>query len=266
MTPNIQFNRGAVDAGSAMSQAWEMVKANYGIFLGVSLVALVLSGCIPCVSLFIMGPVLAGVYFFSLKLYGGEPVEFGDMFKGFEKFLPLMVIGIVQSIPEIIGQGLRFAVNIGQIGLDSSRGGRNGQFFQSAGDPNIFAGVAAGVLIIVMIVAVAFILFAIVWRFLLFFAVPLAFEHDLGAVDAMKLSSKAAMANVGGVIVLFIFELLVAILGMIMCGIGLLLVSIPIIYAANAIAYRMVFPKMGGDNFNYNPPPPTAYEGGFGQV
>lgn len=264
MTPNIQFNRGAIDAGSAVSQAWEMVKANYGIFLGVSVVAIVLSGCVPCVSLFVMGPVLAGVYYFVLRVYSGEPVEFGMMFKGFEKFVPLMVIGIVQSIPEIIGQGLRLGANIGQIGLDSSRGGRNGQFFQSSGDPNIFAGLAAGVLIIIMIVAVVFILFAIVWRFLLFFALPLAFERDLGAVDAMKLSAQAAMANVGGIIVLFIFEFLIAILGMIMCGIGLLLVSIPVIYAANAIAYRMVFPKQE-DNFNYNPPPPTAYQGGWQQ-
>jgi uncharacterized membrane protein len=265
MTPNIQFNRGAIDAGSAVSQGWEMVKANYGIFLGVSLVAMVLSGCIPCVSLFLMGPILAGVYYFSLKLYGGGSVEFGDMFKGFEKFVPLMVIGIVQSIPEIIGQGLRVGANIGQIGLDSSRGRGSGQFFQSSGNPDVFAGVAAGVLIIIMIVAIVFILFAIVWRFLLFFALPLAFERDLGPVDAMKLSAQAAMANIGGVIVLFIFEFLIAILGMIMCGIGLLLVSVPMIYAANAIAYRMVFPKQN-ENFNYNPPPPTAYQGGFGQA
>ena len=260
MTPNIQFNRSAIDAGGAISMGWEMVKANYGMFLGVAVVATILSGCIPCVSLFILGPVLAGVYYFALRLYAGESVDFGMMFKGFEKFVPLMVIGIVYSIPEIIGQGLRFGVQMGQIGLDSQRSGRNGQFFQStSGDPNIFAGIAAGVLIIVAIVAVVFILFAIVWRFLLFFSIPLAMDRDLGAVDAMKLSAQAAMGNVGGIIVLFIFEFLVSLLGMLMCGIGILLVSIPIIYAANAIAYRMVFPRIN-DQFNYNPPPPGAYQ------
>lgn len=266
MTPNIQFNRSAIDASGAISMGWEMVKANYGMFLGVAVVATILSGCIPCVSLFIVGPVLAGVYYFALRLYAGEPVDFGMMFKGFEKFVPLMVIGIVSSIPEIIGQGLRFGVNLGQLGLDSQRSGRNGQFFQqTSGDPNIFAGIAAGVLIIVAIVAFVFIIFAIVWRFLLFFSIPLAMDRDLGAMDAMKLSAQAAMGNVGGIIVLFIFEFLVSLLGLIMCGIGVLLVSIPIIYAANAIAYRMVFPKIN-DQFNYNPPPPTAYQGGFGQV
>lgn len=83
-------------------------------------------------------------------------------------------------------------------------------------------------------------------------------DRDLGPVDAMKLSAQAAMGNVGGIIVLFIFEFLISLLGAIMCGIGLLLVSIPIIYAANAIAYRMVFPRIN-DQFNYNPPPPGSY-------
>jgi uncharacterized membrane protein len=264
MTPNIQFNRGAIDAGGAISMGWEMVKANYGIFLGVALLATVLSGCIPCVSLFILGPVLAGVYYFALRLYAGEPVDCGMMFKGFEKFVPLMVIGIVYSIPEVIGQGLRFGVQLGNFGLNSQRSGRNGQFFQSAGDPNIFAGIAAGVLVLVAIVAVVVIMFAIVWRFLLFFAIPLAMDRDLGAIDAMKLSAQAAMGNIGGILVLFFFEFLVSLLGVIMCGIGVLLVSIPIIYAANAIAYRMVFPKIN-DQFNYNPPSPGAYQGSWQQ-
>lgn len=53
-------------------------------------------------------------------------------------------------------------------------------------------------------------LLAVVWRVLLVFAIPLAMEHDLGPVDAMKLSAKAATSNVGGLVVLFIFEALVA--------------------------------------------------------
>ena len=264
MTPNIQFNRGAIDAGGAVSQAWELVKLNYGLFLGVSLLALVLSGCIPCVSLFVMGPVLAGVYLVALKLYAGEPVEFGMMFKGFENFVPLMVIGLVQAIPEIIGQVLRFSVNLGQLGLDSQRGRPNGQFFeQTSGNPDILAGVAAGVLIVVAIVAFVFIIFAIVWKFLLIFALPLAIDRNLGAMDAMKLSAKAAGGNVGGIIVLFILEFLVGLLGMVMCGVGIFLISIPVSYAANAIAYRMVFPRIN-DQFNYNPPPPGSY--GFNQA
>lgn len=262
MFNHIQFRPSAIDASGCVGSGWEMVKQNYGLFLAMSLVAVILSGCIPCVSIFIVGPVMGGVYYVVLRQMRGEPVEFGMMFKGFEKFVPLMVIGIVQAIPEIIGQGLRLGVQFGQIGLDSSRGRRSGDFFQNPSiDPDIFAGLAAGVLIIAAIVVIVLVLFAVIWRVLLFFAIPLAMEHDLGPVDAMKLSARAAIANLGGLIVLFIFEFLIALLGLIMCLIGMFLVAIPIIYVANAIAYRQVFPWIQ-QQFNMSPPP-TAY-GDFG--
>ena len=259
---NIQFQRGAIDAGGCVSNAWEMIKRNYGMYLGISLIAIILSGCVPCVSLFLVGPIMAGVYFVVLRDMRGEPIEFGMMFKGFEKFVPLMVIGIVQAIPEIIGQGLRIGGQFGQIGLDGGRRGHGTDFFQSpaATDPQL--AIASGLLIVIALVGLVIVLFAVVWRFLLLFAIPLAMEHDLGPVDAMKLSAQAAMANVGGIIVLFIFEFLVSLLGFILCVLGLFLLSIPVIYVANAFAYRQVFPWIE-QNFNMEPPPPTAY-GNFG--
>ena len=60
---------------------------------------------------------------------------------------------------------------------------------------------------------------------------------------------------------LFIFEFLLALAGVLALCIGIFFV-IPIIYAANAFAYRQVFPWVR-DNFNMAPPPPTAY-GDFG--
>ena len=254
---NIQFVPSAIDAGGCVSNAWNLVKQNYGMYLGIALVGMIMAGCIPCISLFLVGPVLGGIYFVFLREMRGEPVEFGMMFKGFDKFVPLMAIGLIQSIPEIIGQILRLFVNLGQLGLSGSRG-RNAQFFQSSG-PDV--ALASGFLIIILIVAFVFIIFGIVWRVLLFFAVPLAMENDLGPVEAIKLSAKAATSNIGGLIVLFIFEFLIALVGILALCIGIFFV-IPILYAANAFAYRQVFPWIE-QNFNMAPPPPTAY-GDFG--
>lgn len=252
---NNDFYPSAINAGDCVSNAWNLVKQNYGMYLGIALVAMILAGCIPCVSLFLVGPIIGGVYYVLLREMRGEPVEFGMMFKGFEKFVPLMVIGLVQAIPEIIGQGLRLVAQFGQIGLS---GDKNKDFFQSS-NPDF--AIASGLLIVIAIVAVVLILFGIAWRVLLFFAIPIALERDLGPVDAMRLSAKAAMSNVGGLIVLFIFEFLLALLGIIALCIGIFFV-IPIIYAANAFAYRQVFPLIQ-QNFNMTPPPPTTY-GDFG--
>ena len=256
---NIEFQRGAIDASGCVSNAWEMVKQNYGMYLGISLIAMILAGCIPCVSLFLVGPVLGGVYFVYLRQMRGEPVEFGMMFKGFEKFLPLMVIGIIASIPEIIGQILRFTVDLGRLGLMGDGRNKDFQFFQQGSNPEF--AIATGLLILIAIVAFVVIIFAVVWRVLLVFAIPLAMEYDLGVIDAIKLSARAATSNIGGLIVLFIFEFLIALLGVLALCIGIFFV-IPIIYAANAFAYRQVFPLIE-QRFNMSPPPPTAY-GNFG--
>ena len=89
-------------------------------------------------------------------------------------------------------------------------------------------------------------------------------EYDLSPMDAIKLSIRAAGANVGGIIVLFIFEFLVTLLGLVMCVLGLFFISIPVIYAANAFAYRQVFPLMQQNLNNMMPPPPNAYGSSFG--
>jgi len=258
---NLEFQRSAIDAGGCISNGWNMVKENYGLYLGISLIAMILSGCIPCISLFLVGPILGGVYYVVLRQMRGEPVEFGMMFQGFQKFVPLMVIGIIQSIPEIIGQVLRFGVNIGQLGLDSQRN-RNVSFFQSSGSPEL--AIASGILVLVAIVAFVFIMFAIVWRVLLFFALPLAMEYDMGVMDAIKLSVRAATGNAGGLILLFILEGLIVLAGALLCLLGMFLLSLPVVYVANAFAYRQVFPLIE-QRFNTAPPPPSAYGGGYGQ-
>src|SRR5258706_8544240 len=258
---NIQFIPSAIDAGGCISNAWELVKRNYGLYLGMAIIAVILAGCIPCVSLFLLGPVMGGVFYVVLRDMRGEPVEFGMMFKGFEKFVPLIVVGLLQAIPGIIAQVLRFTVNLGQLGLEGGRRNGSFQFLQSSGPD--FA-VAGGVLVIAAIVGVVFMIFSVAWAVAFFFAIPLALEHDIGPIDAIKLSAQAALSNVGGLILLIILEGLVVLLGLVMICLGVFFISLPIVYAANALAYRQVFPWIE-QNFNMAPPPPNVYGGGYGQ-
>lgn len=77
------------------------------------------------------------------------------------------------------------------------------------------------------------------------------------------MSASAGWSNLGGIIVLFIFEFLICLLGLVALCLGILFV-LPLVFAANAVAYRQVFPWIKG-NFNMSPPPPAAY-GDFGSV
>lgn len=249
---HIEFHRGAISAGDCVSNGWNLVKQNYGMYLGIGLVALILAGCIPCVSLFLAGPVLCGVYYVYLRDIRGEQTDFGMMFKGFDNFLPAMIVGIIAAIPEIIGQGIRLSVNVADLGIRS--GGQSDE---------MRTAMSSGLIIIAAIVGITIFLLAVALRISLFFAIPLIAERGLGAIDAMKLSAQAAWANIGGLILLFILEFLIALGGVLLCVVGVFLISMPLIYAANAFAYRQVFPDVQR-NFRDTPPPPNAYGGGFG--
>jgi uncharacterized membrane protein len=181
------------------------------------------------------------------------------MFKGFEKFVPLMVVGLIQAIPGVIFQILRFTVDFAQIMGGRGRSPLGGTFFQS-GDPEF--GLAQGLSVLMILLGIGFILFSIVWNLVFFFAIPLILEHDLDVIDAIKTSVKGAFSNLGGLIVLMILGGLVGVLGVLALCVGIF-VAIPVVYAANAFAYRQVFPMIER-NFNMSPPPPTAYGSGFG--
>ncbi len=254
---NLQFIPGAIDAGDCVSNAWNMLKNNYGMYLGIAIIAMILTGCIPCLNVFIIGPVMGGVYYVVLRDMRGEPTDFGMMFKGFEKFVPLMVIGLIQAIPGIIAQFIQYGVRFGNLGLNGGSG--DVSFFQASERDLAIGG---GLMVLLIVLAVGFIIFSVVWWAIFFFAIPLAMEHDLAPMEAIKLSARAGMSNIGGLIVLMLFQMLVVLVGMLMLCLGVFLLSIPLIYLANAFAYRQVFPWIG-QNLNMAPPPPTVY-GNFG--
>ena len=256
---NVDFYPGAIDAGGCVSNGWEMVKGRYGMYLGISLLTLVFVGCIPLLNYFVMGPTLGGVYYVFLRDMRGEPVEFGMMFEGFKKFVPLMLLGLIQSIPGILYQILSFSLNISQAILRSR--GYDPEFYQSSA-PDFAVG--GGVLVLGLIGILVVLILWIGWAITFYFAIPLMMERDLSVTDAIKLSARAGFANLGGIILLAILLGFVGLLGVVMCFFGIFLISIPVTFAAYAIAYRQVFPFIG-DTFNMTPPPPGSYGSSFGQ-
>ena len=256
---DIQFHRGAISPGDCISEAWGLVTGRFGLYLGAGVIVLILISCIPFVNFFLLGPLLGGFYHLVLRDSRGEPVDFGALFKGFEKFVPLMVVGLIQSVPGIVTTVIQYTVDIARLtGIGPGIG--DATFYQGGSDA-LWAGFSIGLIIVF---AVLFIV-AIVWNLGLGFAVPLVMERDLSVGDALVTSLKAAAANPGGLIVLAILQGLVMLVGFLALCLGIF-VAAPVAYAAFAIAFGQVFPYSGGGPSYYNtPPPPEAYGGTFGQ-
>ena len=255
---NIEFGRGTLDGSECVSTAWELIKRRYGLYLGVTLLTMVLATWLSCISWVLLGPIWAGIYYIVTRDLDDEPIEFGMMFKGFEKFVPLMMVGLIASVPQILNFVLSMVFNVASLFIPQG-GGREAQFFA---EPTISPQIASGMVAAIIIGMIIFLLFFIAWSVTFFFVVPLTFEYDLSPGEAIKLSAKAAWANFGGLVVLAIMNMLVGLLGMLMICVGIFLISIPVATVAYAVAYRQVFPRLKREFIN-EPPPPTAY-GNFG--
>jgi uncharacterized membrane protein len=104
-----------------------------------------------------------------------------------------------------------------------------------------------------LLFAVIIITVSILVEIFFMFAFPLVADRKMPGLDAVKLSFKAAKANMGGVLGLMLLNALFTILGLLACIIGVYF-YLPIAIASQAVAYRRVFPDIG--QFGQYPPPP----------
>jgi uncharacterized membrane protein len=77
-----------------ISAGWQMVKADLGTYVLLCLVFTVVSSVVPIV---LQGPMLVGFHIFCIKKILNRRAELGDLFKGFDYFLPALVASLVIS-------------------------------------------------------------------------------------------------------------------------------------------------------------------------
>jgi uncharacterized membrane protein len=241
----IHFRPAAVQPVECIKTAWEHVKPQFWLFVGIDFVGILIGQAVPLGIL--MGPMMCGIYLAYFKSRRGEPIEFGTLFKGFDWFGPSVIATLIHAVPVmaiVVPAYLLFYVGI---------------FFTAAttgdsGDPTAglaFMGFFAVVwLVIVIIIVVLSLLFT--------FSYPLIVDRGLPGFDAVKLSFRAAFANFWRLLGLSLLNGCLGILGVLLCIVGVYLIM-PITLGASAIAYEQVFGLSNPSDVapNVPPPPPT---------
>lgn len=248
MTPEIPFRRNAVEPMQCIKGGWEIIKNQYWLFVGMSLVAILVGSAVPLGIL--LGPMMCGLYLTIFKARRGESIEFGTLFKGFDYFGQSVIAALLHVIPIIaivVPAYLLFYVSI-FVSVAA----------QGAGDepnPAAFLGVMAMfglfwfvVMIVILILTIGFT-----------FAYPLIVDRKLQGFDAVKLSFKAAFGNFWRLLGMMLITSVLSILGILACYVGMFLVM-PIGYAAIAKAYEQVFGLSDGMEASNLPPPPPVFE------
>src|SRR5262252_11079192 len=97
MTPEMFDVRvGVIKPVECIKEGWALIKDQYWLFLGLTVVAILIGGAVPIV---LMGPMMVGLFLCLLERQGRRPFEFGLLFKGFDHFVPGLVVTAIKVIP-----------------------------------------------------------------------------------------------------------------------------------------------------------------------
>ena len=87
-----------VTAGRWIGAGWDVVKADLGNYILLTLLFFLLSS-VPLIS----GALIAGIHIFTLKKLTGRRADIGDLFRGFNFFLATLVATILIGVFTFIG-------------------------------------------------------------------------------------------------------------------------------------------------------------------
>lgn len=239
----IDFKRNAVEPVECVKAGWELIKSQYWLFVGMTVVGILIGMVVPLGIL--MGPMMCGIYLALFKTRRGEPIEFGLLFKGFDYFGDAVIAMLLHVVPLLlIIVPAYILMYVGMFAIIGTAG--NGQPNPGAlfGFLGVFAIFWLVIMILMIILSVAFT-----------FAIPLIVDRRLSGLNAVKLSIKAGMANFWRLLGMLLLTGLLASAGLLLCYVGFFLVM-PLSYAAIAKAYEQVF-GLSNAQPNLPPPPPS---------
>ncbi len=247
MTPDqTDFRVGVIKPVECIKEGWALIKDQYWLFFGISLVGILIGGAVPIV---LLGPMMVGIFICLLQRLRNEPVEFGTLFRGFDHFVQGLVVAVLKMVPIIIVLVPYYIVLIAMMATTMPRGGNPGpeesrQFVLS------FFGFEIVFFVVIMVVSLLVEIFFM-------FAFPLIADRKMSGLDAVKLSFRAGKANLGGILGLMLLNALLGFIGVLCCIIPVYF-YLPIAFASQAVAYRRVFPEIG-PTFQSPPPPPASW-------
>jgi uncharacterized membrane protein len=237
--PTPEFRTGVIRPIEVYKEAWAIMKDQFWLIFAITLVGMLIGSFVPIV---LVGPMMCGIYMCLLDKIDGRPLVFDRLLKGFDHFLPGLIVALVIMIPTVV---FIVAIYIPMIAM---------AFAGNAVSEDMLLPVIIGIIIMELVVGIVM----MILHSLIVFSFPLIVDRGLNGFEAVKLSARAVWANRGGVAGLFGVGILVAMVGYLALCVGVYL-ALPVLLMAMAVAYRKVFPATEPRRFD--PPPPDAYQG-----
>jgi hypothetical protein len=226
-----------LDVFGCLSRGWEVMSANFGLFVGAGAIYLLIIGGLSglaqipfigpvfsIVSLIITGPLVAGVYMLILRLMRRQRGDIGDIFNGFRDNMGQFILGHI--IPALIsgacalpGAILTAVPIVIMVHNDAPSAG-------------LIALAAAGLLL----ASIPLLYLSICWAF----TIPLIADRRLDFWSAMKASRAQVGRHWWTIFGLAVVVGLVNCVGLLVCCVGTI-ITMPLAFAVMLLAYETLF-------------------------
>jgi len=216
-----------------LSQGWQMFKESPGVWIGITLIFLlvmIVVSVIPLVNLLagLLAPVLIGGLMLGCKAQeDGEGLRVGHLFAGFSGHAGNLILVGVIYLAGLIAIGIVAAVLGGGIGF--------GAAMMGAGRPNAAAMIVPLLLMFLVMLALMIPLAMAVW-----YAPALVVLHQVSPFEAMKTSFFVTLKNFVPFLIYGLVVLVLAIVATIPVGLGWLVLA-PVMYASIYTSYKDMF-------------------------
>ena len=220
-----------VPAGDAMewfATGWEYVMRDPGTWIGIFVLMVISSfvlSCIPLGTNLVLPVMTAGVAMGADAQRRGEPLSVECLFAGFRSphIMQLLLIGVFTLVGTLLAMVVVMPIMFGMSALAGNADGDS----------------TMGIVMVVVMVAAIF-LVVIPLTMATIFAPMLVAFHGLSAMDALLLSLRGCLRNIGAGLVWILVSIVVAILASLPLFLGWL-VAAPVMMVANYAAYRAIF-------------------------
>lgn len=230
---------GAARGASWVSEAWPLFSGGIGIWIGMTLIASLISMALSMVPLLGIAAGLLMPFFMAGWAVGCErmrvdgEVRFEDLFAGFsEHFAPLAIAGVIYLAANLVAMLIAGGLMAITIGGAFALGGMGADAQSAVLETGFIIGILLGSLVTL---AISIPVIMLIW-----FAPTLIVLNNVAPVDALKMSFMGCLKNILPFLLYGVVTLAMVIGGMLALLIGLLFV-IPWIACSNYSAYRDIY-------------------------
>ena len=245
----VEFRRGVVSPMECIQEGWALIKDEYWLFFGISIVGFLIGSAF---TILLMGPMMIGVFLCLQQRQRTQAVEFGTLFKGFDSFVQGLVVTALKLVPSFVIV-VPYWIFLAAVMILSMQHGR-------INSPDDMHRVMSAVFPLEILFYFLMMIVTLLVEIFFMLAYPLIADRQVSGLEAVKLSFRAAKANFGGILVLMLLNGIFGFLGLLCCLVGFVF-YMPVAFASQAVAYRRIFPDIGtiGTNSPFPPPPPGTW-------